>query len=99
LDTALNSKPVGLRTRSRREQFRTRAELKAWGIELVFRGSEFTVRREADGSVTCHPHANVVFNFSRKLAPEQFREFLRFAKRRLGLSLLPSRRHGRTRWF
>ena len=59
--------------------FGSRAELKSWGVELVFRGSEFTVRREADGLVTCHPHANVVFNFSRRLAPEQFREFLRFA--------------------
>jgi len=50
--------------------------LKRLGIEIVFRGSELTLRREADGEVSCHPHANVVTQFSRRLATEEFREYL-----------------------
>ena len=50
--------------------------LKEHGVSVVFRGSEVTVKREDDGVISCHPHANIVTSFSRRLTTEEFRAYL-----------------------
>lgn len=53
---------------------------KRYGVETVYRGTEFTVDRNG----TYHPHANVLFIPRRKLPPEEWSEFLSWSRQRLG---------------
>jgi len=58
--------------------FAAAPELKALGLSVEARANEVTVKRESDGKVSCHPHANIVISLSRKLPPEDFRKYLMF---------------------
>lgn len=51
-------------------------QLRAWGVSVVFRASEFTVNAEK----LCHPHINLVYDFTRRLDPEEFAQFLKFTR-------------------
>ena len=54
--------------------------LRALGISVQFRGSEFTARRDVEtGEISYHPHANLVFDCSRRLSPDLWRTFLKLA--------------------
>jgi alkylhydroperoxidase/carboxymuconolactone decarboxylase family protein YurZ len=51
-----------------------------FGIDVVYRGSEFTV----DAAATFHPHANVIYAPRKPLSKEQWSSFLAWSYRRLG---------------
>lgn len=51
-----------------------------YSIEVVYRGTEFTVDRDG----TYHPHSNVLYIPRRKLAPGEWAEFLSWTRGRLG---------------
>lgn len=54
--------------------------LHRFGVEVVYRGTEFTVN--SDG--TYHPHANVLYVPRRKLAADEWQAFLSWSHKRLG---------------
>ena len=49
-------------------------QLRAWGVSVVFRSSEFTI----NAAKMCHPHVNLVYDFTRRLEPQEFSQFLKF---------------------
>ena len=51
-------------------------QLRAWGVSVVFRASEFTINSQK----LCHPHINLVYDFTRRLEPEEFSQFLKFTR-------------------
>jgi len=53
--------------------------MKAWGVSVVMRATEVTVKRDDENRVTCHPHAHCVFAFARKLSTHEFRDWLRWS--------------------
>lgn len=71
--------------RGRRSSFH--ANIRRWsneakeryGVELLYRGDEYT--HAEDGA---HFHANIVYNPTRRLTPEDWSRFLSWSKKRLG---------------
>lgn len=57
--------------------------VRALGISVEYRGTEVTFRREQDGSVSAHPHANVIVNCKRFLGAD-WRQFLEVAQNHFG---------------
>lgn len=53
--------------------------MKDWGVELVFRGTEYTVNDDG-----VHLHSNVVYRVAEKLSPERWGEFLAWTRKRVG---------------
>ena len=51
-----------------------------FGIDVVYRGSEFTV----DAAATFHPHANIIYAPRKPLSKGQWSAFLTWSHRRLG---------------
>jgi len=52
-------------------------ELKKMGVFVELRVSELTAERGPDGSMTYHPHANVIINCTRKIDWQRFLELTR----------------------
>jgi hypothetical protein len=55
-------------------------QLRAWGVSVVFRASEFTINSDK----LCHPHLNLVYDFTRRLEPQEFAQFLKFTREFFG---------------
>lgn len=51
-----------------------------WGVEVVYRGTEFT----RDNSATYHPHANVLYRPRSRLSKAAWSRFLSWSRSRLG---------------
>lgn len=58
---------------------------RAQGVELLYRGIEFTVaRRNGDDFLSLHPHANVLYTPLRKFSKAEWQTFLRGVHEQLG---------------
>lgn len=48
-----------------------------WDIDVLFRGTEFTIKkRDADGMMSAHPHANLLYTPRRRLKKREWDTFL-----------------------